>query len=112
MVELVGNHGVVRVAKSEDLLLHGLDHPRVRVTDSEAAEPTGRVEVAVAVDVLNDGPFAAGDDDGLGIRGNGAGHPRRRRRRQRTRPGAGNVARDPDGTHRLHLRWPPYLPGA
>src|SRR2546421_4726601 len=107
MVQLVGNHGVVRVDKSEDLLPHGLDHLWVRVTNSEAAEPTGQIEVAVAVDVLDDGPFAAGNDDGLGIRGNGAGHRRRRGRRQRARPWAGNVARDPDGTHRLPLRWSP-----
>src|SRR5438132_14390076 len=113
MVELVGNYGVVRVDKSKDLLPPGLDPLRVGVADSEAAEPTGQVEVAVAVDVLDDRPFAAGDDDGLVIRGNGAGHPRRRGRRQRARPGAGNVARDPDGAHRLHLRWwPPCLPGA
>src|SRR5205823_2000663 len=110
MVQLVGNHGVIRVDKSEDLLPHGLDHLRVRVTDSEAAKPTSQIEVTVAIDVLDDPPFAAGDDDGLGIRGNGAGHPRRRGRRQRARPGAGNVARDPDGSHRLYLRWwPPVL---
>src|ERR1700704_341267 len=105
MVELVRNHGVIRMAKSEDLLPHGRDHLRVRVTDSEATKPTGQIEVAVAVDVLYYRPFAAANDDGLGIRGNGAGYPRRRRRRQRSRAGAGNVARDPDGTHRLHLRW-------
>src|SRR5260370_41392747 len=110
MVELVGNYGVVRVDKSEDLLPHGLDHLRVGVADSEAAKPASQIEVAVAVDVLEDRPFAAGDDDGLGIRGKGAGHPRRRGRRQRPRPGAGNVARDPDGTHRLHLRWWPPVP--
>src|SRR5207248_1752353 len=113
MVKLVGNHGVVRMDKLEDLLPYGLDHPRVRVANGKAAEPTGQVEVTVAIDVLDDRPIAAGDDDGLGIRGNGPGHPGRSGRRQRARAGAGNVARDPDGTHRSNLRWwSPGRPGA
>src|SRR5207249_4102747 len=113
MVELVGNDGVVRMEKVEGLLPHGLDDPRVRVANGQAAEPAGQVEVAVAVDVLDDRPLAAGDDDGLGIRGNGPGHPPRSGRRQRARAGAGNVARDPDGTHRSNLRWwSPGRPGA
>ena len=50
-VGLVSDHGEVGVEKSLSLRVHGLDHPRVAVSDVQDADSAYEIEERVAVDV-------------------------------------------------------------
>ena len=62
-VDLVRDDREVGVAEARELLLRGLDDPRVRVADVEAADAAGEVDERVAVDVGERRAAALGDDD-------------------------------------------------
>jgi hypothetical protein len=51
------------VAEARELLLRGLDDPRVRVADVQAADAAGQVDEGVAVDVGEQRAATLGDDD-------------------------------------------------
>jgi hypothetical protein len=63
-VDLVRDDGEVGVAEVRKLLLGGLDDPRVRVADVEAADAAGEVDERVAVDVGQGRPAALRGHDG------------------------------------------------
>ena len=61
--DLVRDHREVGVEEARRLLLHGLDDPRMRVADVQAADTAREVDVGVAVDVGQRRAAALGGDD-------------------------------------------------
>ncbi len=62
-VVLVRDDREVRVREPRRLLLHRLDHPRIRVPDVHAADSAGEVDERVAVDVGDERALSLGDHD-------------------------------------------------
>ncbi len=68
-VTLVGQHVEAGVQEAVELTPDGLDHARGAVAGVEAADATGEIDEAVAVDVFDDGTFSLVDEDRRGMEG-------------------------------------------
>ncbi len=72
-VALVGRDLHAGVQEAVELVFHGVDDRFLAMPDVEAADASGEVEVAVAVNVFEPGVFGFGDVDGRAVR-KAAGH--------------------------------------
>src|SRR5271165_134979 len=87
------------VQKAVELIFHGVDDFIPPVTHVDAANASGKVEIAVAIDVFEPGVFSLGYVDRRPV-GKAAGHGFRAALRQRLRLRAGNRSAELNGRHR------------
>ena len=98
-VALVGRDLHAGVQEAIELVFHRFDDRFLAMPDVEAADASGEVEVAVAVDVFEPGVFRLGDIDGRAVR-KAAGHGFRAALGERLGLRAGNGSAKLNGRHR------------